>query len=78
MSLTSILPHDVITGPPAGFDSCTCDCHRMPGVMHFVPCCGPGRGGLRSLEDIGRFTQAQNDGAGPCDWDDWKPAREVA
>lgn len=29
--------------PPA-YGGCTCSCHRMPGVMHCVPCCRPSPG----------------------------------
>lgn len=29
---------------PKAHDGCTCECHRVPGVYHCVPCCGPSRG----------------------------------
>jgi len=29
---------------PEAYGGCTCHCHRSPGFVHCVPCCGPGRG----------------------------------
>ena len=28
--------------PPA-HDGCRCSCHTTPGIVHCMPCCGPGR-----------------------------------
>ncbi len=31
---------------PEAFNGCTCSCHRTPGIIHFVACCGPGKPSL--------------------------------
>lgn len=28
-------------GLPKAYGGCTCSCHRVPGIMHFAPCCRP-------------------------------------
>lgn len=28
---------------PTAYNDCRCSCHRQPGVMHFMACCGPDR-----------------------------------
>lgn len=28
-------------GLPPAHGGCTCSCHRVPGIMHFAPCCRP-------------------------------------
>jgi hypothetical protein len=70
MSLHTTLPlsGDLRAGLTRGFDGCTCACHRMEGVFHCVPCCGPARQGAPMVDQP----------AAQCDWDAWKAAREVA
>lgn len=39
---------------PHAVDGCTCACHRTPGVLHCVPCCGiarHGREGMMNFND---------------------------
>ena len=48
----------VFFSPPGsvtpGYNGCTCDCHRIPGVKHCVPCCYPGKDeGLIVEQDTG-------------------------
>lgn len=47
-SMFHVEPREVCGSPqpldlslPRGFGGCGCDCHRRPGVHHFVPCCYP-------------------------------------
>ena len=38
----TFLPSPLHENLPVAFGGCDCGCHRTPGVMHCVPCCGPG------------------------------------
>jgi len=29
-------------GCPPAYNGCTCACHRTPGMVHTMACCGPG------------------------------------
>ena len=52
--LGEAIPGDLLSsreGLPPAYGGCTCSCHRRSGVMHVVPCCGPGR---RSDGDLTR------------------------
>lgn len=37
-------PFDPSARLPRRHGNCGCNCHRMSGVYHCIPCCGPGRG----------------------------------
>jgi hypothetical protein len=39
----SILSFEDVASLPMAFGGCTCDCHRIPGVLHVMACCYPAR-----------------------------------
>lgn len=68
-----IAPLPTPAGCPKAYGDCRCDCHRMEGVHHFLPCCHPAAlaaprqpedGSEMSDDDIaGPLTEAQRNHA---------------
>ena len=40
--LTQCYPEPFSNSCPPAYNGCFCECHRTPGIMHCMPCCGPG------------------------------------
>ena len=41
---TTFIPRGVLQPEkiPEPYNGCQCSCHKLPGVKHIMPCCGPG------------------------------------
>ncbi len=41
-ALGPLMPEERLPEPSPAIDGCPCICHRQPGIVHFMACCGVG------------------------------------